>query len=248
MAETNRYAQDLKNDPRIKSHASIKKWTPISDRELWSFLGICMLQSLIPLPVEAEYWKPRFTYLKFGVFEDIMSFNRFKSIKRCLHFVDNLALSFDNGTPNRLAKIQPILDHLSSKFSSLYLPEQEIAIDESLLLWKGRLSFAQLINTKAARVGIKSYELCESKSGYLWSMIMYAGKTQVMAVDTHDDRGDTEPEGATSIIVFKLVHPLLGQGYTLVMDNFYNSPLLSRALKSQKTDTNRVSWTIWKNG
>ncbi|KAF9408389.1 hypothetical protein HW555_011926, partial [Spodoptera exigua] len=126
--------------------------------------------------------------------------------KRCLHFVDNVLCA--RGIPTKLTKIQPIIDHLNTKFSSLYLPEQEIAIDESLMLWKGRLSFSQLIATKAAQVGIKSYELCESKMGYLWQMIPRC----------------------------HLVRPLLNRGHTLVMDNFYNSPLLARTLKAQKTD------------
>ncbi|KAL0879457.1 hypothetical protein ABMA27_003208 [Loxostege sticticalis] len=39
----------------------------------------------------------------------------------------------------------------SVKFSSLYYPRQEIAIDESLLKWHGRLSFAQKINSMVAQ-------------------------------------------------------------------------------------------------
>lgn len=47
-----------------------------------------------------------------------------------------------------------------------------------------------------------------------------------------------EPENATSQIVFNLMRPLFGRGHTLVMDNFYNSPLLSRLLKlKHQTDT-----------
>lgn len=125
---------------------------------------------------------------------------------------------------------------MNDKFSSLYLPDQYIAIDESLLLWKGRLSFVQLIATKAARVGMKSYELCESKTGYMWRAIFYTGKgdhcQEVEGADSND-----EPDGVTSKIVFNLVRPLLNKGHTLVMDNFYNSPLLSRSLKQKKTDT-----------
>lgn len=40
-----------------------------------------------------------------------------------------------------------------------------------------------------------------------------------------------------NLIVFDLVRPLLNRGHTLVMDNFYNSPLLSRIMKAQGTDT-----------
>lgn len=105
-----------------------------------------------------------------------MNYKKFLRIKRCLHFVDNTILTTANGDNRKLKKIWPVIEHLNNKFSSLYLPEQHISIDESLLLWKGRLSFVQLIATKAARVGIKSYELCESRTGYLWKMIVYTGK------------------------------------------------------------------------
>lgn len=102
------------------------------------------------------------------------------------------------------------------------------------MLWKGRLSFAQLIATKAAQIGIKSYELCESKTGYLWQMIIYTGKKERHNVESNEN--EAEPEGATSRTVVKLVRPLLNRGHTLVMDNFYNSPLLARTVKAQKTD------------
>lgn len=44
------------------------------------------------------------------------------------------------------------------------------------------------------------------------------------------------PTNATAKIVFDLVEPLLYLGHTLIMDNFYNSPLLLRYLKKHKTD------------
>ncbi|CAG4992856.1 unnamed protein product [Colias eurytheme] len=130
-------------------------------------------------------------------------------------------------------------------FSSLYLPRQEIAIDESLLKWPGRLSFAQKIATKAARVGVKSYELCESETGYLWRFFIITGKKDGHTNDLTDRQIDLTdesrdmpplPTNATARIVHDLVKPLYNLGHTLVMDNFYNSPLLARVLKSKKTD------------
>ncbi|CAB3245029.1 unnamed protein product [Arctia plantaginis] len=95
-----------------------------------------------------------------------------------------------------------------------------------------------------AREGIKSYELCESRTGYLWKMEVYSGKGHVHAqqeagaVPVVGYEAEIEPENATSKIVYTLLRPLFGRGHTVVMDNFYNSPLLSRLLKSQhKTDT-----------
>jgi hypothetical protein len=63
-----------------------------------------------------------------------------------------------------------VLSHLNHKFQNLFLPGPNISVDESLTLWKGRLPL------KAAKFGIKTYELCESGSGYLWSFLVYTGK------------------------------------------------------------------------
>ncbi|XP_022829638.1 piggyBac transposable element-derived protein 4-like [Spodoptera litura] len=230
VRETNRYGAMLCSAKDLQTFSRLRRWTPITSQELWTYFGILMLQSITQLPVESEYWRPCLPYLKLGNFANIMSFHRFMEIKRCLHFTDN-TVARDN--PNKLTKIKPIIDHLNKKFSYLYLPEQQIAIDESLLLWKGRLSFAQLIANKAAQVGIKSYELCESRTGYLWQMMVYTGK------ENHNVGHDSQEEPqatATSKIVYHLVRPLLNKGHTLIMDNFYNSPLLARTLKAKKTD------------
>ena len=98
--------------------------------------------------------------------------------------------------PSKRFKTYLVLYHLNKKFQSLYLPRQNIAIDESMMLWRGRLSFKQYMPLKASKFGIKSYELCESSSGYLWSFIIYMGKDTVCSVlrqNTHttDTTGGT---------------------------------------------------------
>jgi len=49
-------------------------------------------------------------------------------------------------------------------------------MDESLTLWKGRLSIKQYLPLKASKFGIKTFELCESTTGYLWCFLVYTGK------------------------------------------------------------------------
>ncbi|XP_066948571.1 piggyBac transposable element-derived protein 4-like, partial [Macrobrachium rosenbergii] len=46
-----------------------------------------------------------------------------------------------------------------SKFKSMYTPAQNVAIDESLLLYKGRLGWVQYLPLKRARFGIKYFKL-----------------------------------------------------------------------------------------
>jgi hypothetical protein len=147
-----------------------------------------------------------------------------------MHFADNTKQNEYQGPP-KLFKIYPIIEHLNSKFQSLYLPNQNITIDESLTLWKGRLSFRQYIPLKAAKFGIKTYELCESSSGYVWSFLVYTGKDMDLTTKVV-----TTAASKTAAIVVKLVEDLLGRGHTVWMDNFYNSPDLARFLKSKQTD------------
>jgi hypothetical protein len=46
-------------------------------------------------------------------------------------------------------------------------------------MWKGRLPWKVYIPSKHARFGIRSFELCEAKSGYVWNFIIYIGKDGV---------------------------------------------------------------------
>ncbi|KAG8238495.1 hypothetical protein J437_LFUL018273 [Ladona fulva] len=50
----------------------------------------------------------------------------------------------------KIYKIESILQYLKIKFSSVYSPNQAIAVDESLLMWKGHLSWKQYISSKGS--------------------------------------------------------------------------------------------------
>ena len=185
--ETNRYAEQkiarLKAENKLLPTSRLHRWTPTDCDEMITFLAVLILQGLHPLPEEEKY----FSFNGFGTmpyFSRIISFNRFSLLKSMYHFVDNETLT----DKTKLSKIQPVLDYLNEKFSTLYMPAQEIAIDESLLKWHGRLSFAQKIATKAAQVGVKTYELCESRTGYLWKFFVYVGKnTQAVSTNLPTD-------------------------------------------------------------
>ncbi|KAG8236759.1 hypothetical protein J437_LFUL015824, partial [Ladona fulva] len=85
-------------------------------------------------------------------------------------------------------------------FRELYTPERDITIDKSLLLYKGRLGWHQYMPQKRARFGIKTFMLCESKSGYVWSMGTIRGK-------------ESEKLSMSTQVVKSLMEPLLDKGY-----------------------------------
>lgn len=250
VAKTNKYAAAMIGSiGPLQKHSRLSTWTPTDRNEILRFLAILQFHSLAPAPVQKDYFKIS-GYLSMPEVACLMPYNRFLLLKKFIHFSDSPPHGLSK-QERKLYNIKPIIDRLTVKFRSLYMPSQSIAVDESLLMWNGRLSFAQKISTKADNVGIKSFELWESSTGYLWNFLIFGGvqtDRQIIEetemdplVDSKLD-GDTEvhgltmPNGATAKVVYDLAKPLLNLGHTLVIDNNYNCPLLARFLKREKTD------------
>lgn len=232
VEETNRYAWLV--IAQLSEHGSISKnldtWYEVTVSELYRYFAILMFMAVNPRGSIKEYWSTGI--LGMAEFRLLMSRNRFQMISRFIHFVDNQYIPHDvRSYARKIAKIQPLVEHCNQKFQALYTPERELSLDESLLLWKGRLSWVQCIRSKAARFGIKTFELCEASTGYMLKCLIYAGKNSSM----HEGPiyGFTSP---TAKVVLKLMDGFLDLGHLLVMDNWYNQLLLTRYLKQRHTD------------
>lgn len=79
---------------------------------------------------------------------------------------------------DKLRKIRPLIQLVNERLSSVYTPEKDLSIDESLVKFKGRLGIKQYIPAKRSRFGIKLFVLCES-SGYVWKVEVYQGKNTI---------------------------------------------------------------------
>ncbi|KAI5639208.1 transposase IS4 domain-containing protein [Phthorimaea operculella] len=232
--ETNRYAWQTiaamtEREETISDN--LGRWKETNTEEMYRFFAVLNYMTLCFRSRLEEYWTTGI--LGMSEFRHIMSRDRFMQILRFLHFVNNDTLTpmGQSRYQNRIAKVGPIIDHCNRKFAELYTPNRELSLDESLLLWKGRLSWAQCIRAKAARFGIKTYELCEAESGYLLRMLLYAGKGSSMF------EGPIHGfENTTAKTVVELMDGYLDVGHMLVMDNWYNQLVLTRFLKSRHTD------------
>lgn len=150
------------------------------------------------------------------IFTHIMSGRRFKQTLRCL--------SISSMGSQNLDKIKPMMDILIRNFQSAFSPKCELSLDESLLLFRGRLHFRQYIKEQKTKYGIKFYELASS-DGYILNIELYSGKSA--PVDSSASK--------TEQIVFRLMQSYLTKGHTLFMDNYYNSVTLSEKLLNYKT-------------
>ncbi|XP_045492556.1 piggyBac transposable element-derived protein 4-like [Colias croceus] len=226
VSETNQYAS------QIASSSFQSEWYATNIHEILCLFSFWMMLGIIKMPTITSCFSTH-PLLMTEVFQRIFIRKRYENLSRALHFIDTDPANLSNNTAktsDRLYRLRPIISHLNAKFQSNYVLDKDICIDESLTLWKGRLDIKQYIKTKASKFGIKTFELCESVTGYLWSFIVYTGKQS--SADLEQAHGVPK----STAVVKKLMAPLLNKGYRLFMDNWYNSPLLARFLKRNGTD------------
>ncbi|KAM7306084.1 piggyBac transposable element-derived protein 4-like [Ixodes scapularis] len=206
VKETNRYADQHLATAPISRGSRVKAWKPVTEAEMKVFFALLLLQGIVDKPVVEWYWSKR-RVIETPVFgEDAGEVGQARQ---------------------KLRKIWPVLSLMKERFKASYMPEENISIDESLMLYKGRLSWKQFLPLKRSRFGVKFYVLCEAASGYIWDVVIYTGKgTDV----------DDQASAMGTKVVMRLMEPLLDQGYCLTVDNFYTSPELVEKLLSRKTD------------
>lgn len=227
-SETNKYADKSIRNSNLRRYSRARKWEPTTKNEIKVFLALNILQGVVKKPEIEQYWSKRHS-TSTPFFSKIMSYRRFQIIYSYLHFFDDA--NFDPKTHEcpKLQKIWPVIKHLNKLYQEIITPERDVTIDESLMLFKGRLHWKQYIPLKRSRFGIKSFMLCESKSGYVYQFIIYTGKGTIF-----DD--NYQHLCKSSQVVMTLLKPLLNKGYCLTTDNYYTSPELADILLSHHTD------------
>ena len=185
------------------------------------------------------YWSTDAFY-NTPVFSQVMPQKRFQLLMKFLHFQDNQDANYNPNDPqrDRLFKVRAVLNMMKERFNNVYCPPEHITVDESLVLFKGRLLFKQYIKTKRARFGIKFFEL-STADGILLDFIIYQGNMVTQLI---------EPEGddwlLTERIPLPMIDPYLNKGHTLVIDNMYTTPRIAEYLLQKNT---KVVGTIRPN-
>ena len=94
------------------------------------FIAVILNMGILQVTNLKYYWSIDDT-TNFPFFRSVFSRDRFFKIFGMLHVGD------PDSTTKR-DKIQPFLDRLCSVFENAYTPSQEIAVDESVVSFKGR--------------------------------------------------------------------------------------------------------------
>lgn len=215
VTETNRYEAQKRNANALPK-ARINRWKDTSIEEMEIFIGIQIWMGLVNMPRLADYWTSKVLYK--NQVSKVMSRNRFELLLANWHFSNNE----DAETTDRLYKISPLTTLMVRDFKKYFTPKQDICIDETLVPFRGRLSFLQFIKNKRHKFGIKLFKLCVD-GGYTYDFRIYCGKEK------------SGTENVATSIVLKLCNSLLDFGRTVYVDNYYTSVELSHKLLARKT-------------
>jgi len=118
----------------------------------------------------------------------------------------------------RLWKLGKILPSLIKNFEDCINPGEYLCVDESLLSFKGRLSFKQYMPLKRSRFGFKYFALVDCEMKFLTKLRVYLGKSS--------NNNTIKKFGIGGSTVLLLLDESIGRNHKLIIDNCFNSPLL----------------------
>jgi len=106
-----------------------------------------------------------------------MPLNGFSWLLSHLHLNDNSVIPKKSEVNfDKLYKVKPYLNFILKNSQALYNPNRIVAIDKSMIKFKGRNSSKQYMPKKPIKRGYKVWALADTH-GYLWNFDVYTGKS-----------------------------------------------------------------------
>ena len=216
--QSNYYAARVINTSRpLRRSSVLNTWKDATLEEMKQFFGLVFHMGIVAMPPYCSYWSKDRLYSN-ELFKSVMSRNRFQSIMRFLNFGEQPASQDD-----KLRKIRFLLNHLNNTTAEVYTPDKDLSLDESMMLWRGRLVFRQYIKNKRHKYGVKFFELY-TNDGFVLKTEIYSGTKFA----------DIQSMGQTAAIVIHLMNLYLDKGYHVFTDNWNNSVPLKKYLSDRK--------------
>ena len=166
--QTNLRAEQVKESKPASYYA--KNFKPVAVPELKAFLGLRLqMEKCVIKPQYESYWK--------GAGHNFIAHTPgFIALWGFLHLVDQTDEAVDKS--DKIYKVRPMFDRMLPLFRRYYSPRQQLSLDEGMIPTKNRLAIKQYIRDKPVRWGIKSFLLCEAKTGYILNAEIYTGRVK----------------------------------------------------------------------
>ena len=226
VIETNRYAQQLDAERRnypVRRDVRIYRWNDTNAEEIRAFIALRISMGLSPKNQVKDYFTSisSFWLTVTPNYRRVMSLFRYEQLASYLHFANNVnqVRDRDDDRYDPLFKLRPLIDRVVPSWRAAIRPAQHLAIDESMIPFRGKIFFRQYIKSKHHRYGVKGFALCDSATCYCIDYDIYTGRFY--------DYDRTLGQGCS--VVLKLVSNM-PFGSKLYTDNFYTSPILAKEL------------------
>lgn len=165
------------------------------------------------------------------MFLDWMTETRFEQIDRCIHAADSAkAPKRGSADYDPVYKVRELVRKACTAWAKAYDPGAYVCVDETLLLFQGRVAFKVRIPMKRAKVGIKLYVLTGVSPSYVLGFNI---KTTRHNAAEHNGLF----EGTVKVMELMEQAGLLDSFRTLVADNYYTSLEELRELRKRNTYT-----------
>jgi hypothetical protein len=223
----------------------IRKFEPVNNKEILSWLGIILWMSIHPNPGLQDHWSS--DDLGHTCIKKSMSYARWRAIYSYIHC--NPA-QFEPTIPSTAKsksgeawyrpheKVEPIAELIRQKAIELMTPSTHIAIDECIAGFSGRTSDTVIIKSKPTPEGFKLW--CIASFGYIYSFMFHVPGQQKGAGPQGLRREQwnkeiTPPMAPTHLIILELASRLhdCGRGHCIWMDNLFTTQQVLSELRKR---------------
>lgn len=183
-------------------------WPPADTHELLAFIGVHIFMGIDSLPKRRMYWQGDTRHTTVA---EVLSRDRFESLTRCLRVSPPEAAAAPR---NPFSFVRAFIDSLNHSFPRHWNPGRHLALDESMVSFRGRSDIKQFVPGKPHPHGYKIWVL--ANENYMLQLQLYQGKA-VAGPSIHD-------------MVLQLTQLYRNTNHVLYCDTLFTSPTLLASL------------------
>lgn len=183
-------------------------WPPTDTHELLAFIGVHIYMGIDSLPKRRMYWQAD---TRHATVAEVLSRDRFESLTRYLRVSPPEAAAAPR---NPFSFVRAFIDSLNHSFPRHWNPGRHLALDESMVSFRGRSDIKQFVPGKPHPHGYKIWVL--ANENYMLQLQLYQGKA-VAGPSIHD-------------MVLQLTQLYRNTNHVLYCDTLFTSPTLLASL------------------
>jgi hypothetical protein len=185
-------------------------WPPTDTHELLAFIGVHIFMGIDSLPQRRMYWQGD---TRHGTVAEVLSRDRFESLTRYLRVSPPEAAAAPR---NPFSFVRAFIDSLNLSFPRHWNPGRHLALDESMVSFRGRSDIKQFVPGKPHPHGYKIWVL--GNENYMLQLQLYQGKAAA-GPSIHD-------------MVLQLTQLYRNTNHVLYCDTLFTSPTLLASLSN----------------